>query len=273
MTQQLKNFAEDGETLLIKKLDLNKKVFNEHIEGNEYTALVIDTEATSLDRQNAKLTSFAGILFTFDKDFRILEIKDTFYFLNDPKEKLTEENMKITGLTNEMLEGHDIAEHVDYIRKNFYDKARYVIAHNAAYDIEILRNNKGLLKGIEDPSKWICSIFDARWAEKFTISSSKLDYLAFYCGFWFEGHDALIDCYALLNVLSYGDFFQNLLTNKLTYRTIEVYDTKFNEKDILKSEGYLWNGDKKCWWKKTQHSDTEKQFIENNLSSYSYNVY
>jgi len=87
------------------------------------------------------------------------------------------------------------------------------------------------------------------------IESSKLDYINWKLGFFYDGHRALNDCWATLNLfLNEEGSFDELKAN---VRKKEVLicpvNTSFDKKDILKQCKYNWSDGlsgrlPKCWW-------------------------
>jgi DNA polymerase-3 subunit epsilon len=89
---------------------------------------------------------------------------------------------------------------------------------------------------------------------------TKLTYLLNDLGYFYEGHRALDDCYAVLEVLTNvlpganGSAFASLLESarKATVR-IWAEGAPFEYREALRARGYHWsdgsNGTRRAWWK------------------------
>jgi DNA polymerase-3 subunit epsilon len=86
------------------------------------------------------------------------------------------------------------------------------------------------------------------------IESSKLEYLAYRYGFFYDGHRAEVDCLALLEVLQrpFGDTGATGLKALLdsarapSFRLWAI-NSPFETKDVLRKRGYWWDAPKRCW--------------------------
>lgn len=98
-----------------------------------------------------------------------------------------------------------------------------------------------------------CSSSDVPW-QSMGFEGKKLEYLNFKLGYFYDGHRALTDCWATLNLfVQHPDAFNKLKASvrKKSY-LICALDANFNKKDDLKTRGYRWSsGDDhlpKTWW-------------------------
>jgi DNA polymerase III subunit epsilon len=101
---------------------------------------------------------------------------------------------------------------------------------------------------------WGCSWQEIPW-EDHGISSSKLEYLAYRAGFFYEGHRAEIDCLALLEVLRrpLGDtgssaFHALLQSARQPSSRIWALNSPFETKGVLRERGFRWDPERRCWW-------------------------
>lgn len=97
------------------------------------TTGLIDNHSLKLDRQ-AEVIEFYGCL----TDLATGEIEKEFSQLIKPRNPASEEITKITGITNEMLEGQPPFSKVAPSIKAFLESAPFIIAHNLSFDKEIL---------------------------------------------------------------------------------------------------------------------------------------
>ena len=105
---------------------------------------------------------------------------------------------------------------------------------------------------------WTCSHSEIAWSG-FGFEGSKLGYLLTQCGWFHQGHRAVEDCHALLEVLASplpsgaGFPFGHLLTSaRKALVRIWAEGSPFDMKDMLKARRYRWNdgtdGRPKAWW-------------------------
>jgi DNA polymerase-3 subunit epsilon len=129
-----------------------------------------------------------------------------------------------------------------------------IIAHNARFDRPFCER---LSKDFQVKA-WACSHSEISWSG-FGFEGSKLSYLLTQCGWFHQGHRAVEDCHALLEVLASpllsepGLPFKHLLAAaRKSLLRIWAESSPFDMKDVLKARGYRWNdgtnGRPKSWW-------------------------
>jgi DNA polymerase-3 subunit epsilon len=147
------------------------------------------------------------------------------------------------------------------------DGVGIVIAHNAGFDRKFLEPRLPVFASLP----WGCSWREIPWSEA-GIESSKLEYLAYRSGFFYEGHRAEIDCLALLEVLrrpfvrvsqpsADADATQRanappevtalkLLLDSARAPSFRLWavGSPFESKDALRKRGYWWDAAKRCWY-------------------------
>lgn len=132
----------------------------------------------------------------------------------------------------------DINEIEQYIKK-----ANLIISHNVGFDRGFLETMFPRL-----PQKpWASLMNGINWRSE-GIESSKLEYIAYKCGFFYEGHRVGIDCLVGIHVLtqklpkSQNLVFSELLANsrKITFK-IWAFGAPYAHKDTLKLRGYKWS--------------------------------
>jgi len=217
--------------------------------------VVIDTETTGLDPDRDAIIELGMILFEFDPEtgmaYRVLE---TFDQLEDPGVSIAEESTAVHGITDEMVAGKMID---DGRVEQFLDGVSLVVAHNAKFDRVFLEKRLPVFKTIP----WGCSIAQVDWSGE-GIGSAKLEYIACQYGMFYEAHRAEEDCVALLEILQQklprsGEIVFKSILRDLHQASFKVSALKspFETKDDLKSRGYRWDGEMKCWHTTVAGSD------------------
>jgi DNA polymerase-3 subunit epsilon len=216
--------------------------------GRVRRAAVVDTETTGTDASRDRIIELAVVLFEYDAESgqigRVVEVYDG---LEDPGFPIPPESTAIHGITDAMVAGQKLDDaRVEALLK----QAGLVIAHNARFDRGFLESRLPAFAAMP----WACSWQEVPWSDA-GIESTKLEYLAYRYGFFYEGHRAEIDCLAVLEVLGqpFGDTggtgLKALLESarKPSYR-LWANNSPFESKDVLKQRGYRWVPDKRMWY-------------------------
>ena len=231
------------------------------------TALFVDVETTGLDAARHEIIELAMVPFTYEREGRICEVKEPFHALQQPKDPITPEITKITGITDEMVAGKAI----DWAKvTSLVESADLILAHNAGFDRQFLER---ACEAFEH-KPWGCSNSQVDWAAE-GFEGTRLGYLVAGAGYFFEKHRALNDCYAAVELLAHvlpvsqQPAFQQLLerARKVSFRLFAAY-APFEFKDALRERGYRWNADgqgpHRAWYIDVDEGQlqVEQQFLE-----------
>lgn len=210
-------------------------------------AVVVDTETTGIDTSADRIIELGMVRFEYDTDthaiHRVVAVYDA---LEDPGRPIPPESTAIHHITDDMVAGQRIDEPRVH---QMLAGVRLVIAHNASFDRVMLERRMPVFATLP----WGCSLNDVPWAEE-GFPGGKLEYLANCHGLFYEGHRSEIDCRAVVEVLrrplreSGTPALRRLLERsaQASYR-IWAIDSPFDTKDLLKTRGYRWNADARCW--------------------------
>lgn len=233
---------------IIKHISNFKVNTLEPLEGEVlYKGIVIDNETTGLSYNDDEIIEYAMIPFEFSASGRITKVHKGQAFLNEPEFKdIPESNGQINNITNEMVKGYKLPK--EKIAK-YAQTVDLVIAHNSKFDRPFLEK---AIPEFKDTA-WACTVEDINWAAK-GITSSKLDYVAFMLGFYFEHHRALNDCEALITALMIEEngehiYFKELLENVFNPGYKIYVQNHYNMKDKMRELGYRWCGTNKANYK------------------------
>ncbi len=219
---------------------------------DEKLAVIVDVETTGLDHAKDEVIELGMVAFTYREDGEIGDVIDTFSALREPSIPISPVITKLTGITADMVAGRtiDLAAVA-----RFMAPASLVIAHNARFDRPFCER---LADGF-DFKPWACSASEVAWSD-YGFEGVKLGYLVGQCGFFHNGHRAVDDCHALLEVLAAplkeapGSGFGRLLDSARQARhRVWAEGSPFEMKDALKARGYRWSdgsdGRPKSWWR------------------------
>lgn len=219
----------------------------------EYPLLgvILDTETTGLNHRKDEIVELGLIAFSFDATGRIGDITDTYGGLRQPALPIPAEITRLTGITDEMVEGQSID--MDAIR-SIIEPADLIIAHNAGFDRPFCEAFSPLFSN----KAWACSNAEINWSSR-GFEGTKLAYLIGQAGFFHDGHRAVDDCFALVEVLDRSPddgtstpFAELYAASQRSRVRIFAENSPFDLKDHLKARGYRWSdgseGRPKSWW-------------------------
>ncbi|GFP74444.1 exonuclease domain-containing protein [Clostridium fungisolvens] len=153
--------------------------------------------AIDFETANEKRNSPCSIGIVVVKNGHVVE---KIHHLIRPKEiRFMPINIGIHGIRPSMVENEPEFDKVWQKIKHYFNES-LVIAHNASFDISVLRNSAELYD-IELPSfKYICTMKLARNFYK-GIENARLNTVNNFLGYEFKHHDALYDALACSNIL------------------------------------------------------------------------
>lgn len=255
-----------------KNLDVNLSFFEdisieENLDYNEEDLVkiaILDVETTGTDYKKDKIIELAFLLFDYDKkNNKVIRITDEYNELLDPKEPISKKITKITGITDEDVKDKEI----DWNEVN--NKLKNVdicICHNAKFDRSFFEKYSNILTG----KIWLCSWSQIAWFDDYDFPVSKQEVLAYYHGFYYEGHRALTDCKALLNLLlKKAPDDENLTYLELLYRNYKKIDfmviaqkTTYDKKPFFNENEFSWEPDLKLWYKNLPDQDESIELLQ-----------
>lgn len=182
--------------------------------------------------------------------------------LQQPSVPIPTEITRLTRSTDEMVAGQSI----DTARlKSLIEPADIVIAHNAGFDRPFCEAFSPVFAN----KAWACSVSEVDWSAR-GFEGSKLGYLIGQSGYFHDGHRAVDDCFALLEVLgqtrsgsTVTPFAELYLASQRSKARIYAENSPFDMKDHLKARGYRWSdgsdGRPKSWWVELPEEQLEEE--------------
>ncbi|MFK8028906.1 MAG: 3'-5' exonuclease [Gammaproteobacteria bacterium] len=224
------------------------------------TGVYLDVETTGFDHESNHIIELAMVKFTFSSDGTLFRLGEEYDELNDPGVPIPDEITRITGITDEMVEGEKFDANAI---EAFIADASILVAHNANFDRKFVEASFPFFAS----KAWACSVSQINWRDA-GFESAKLEYLAYRQGFFYSGHRAVTDCLAGIHVLSYEidgkpALAQLLETARLKGFRLWAANAPFESKDLLKARGYRWNsgedGKPKAWYKDLGSDELEAE--------------
>ena len=210
-------------------------------------AAIVDTETTGTDAATDKVIELAIVVFEYcHVSGTVGRVLDTYDGLEDPGIPIPPASTAIHGITDAMVAG----QRIDDARvAGLLEPVGLVIAHNAGFDRKFLEPRLPVFATLP----WGCSWLEVPWGDA-GITSSKLEYLAYRYGFFYDGHRAEADCRALLEVLSQpfgetGGTALKVLLDSARAPSFRLWanNSPFETKDVLRKRGYWWDATRRCW--------------------------
>lgn len=215
-------------------------------EGRERTAVILDTETTSLDPATGTIIELALCPVRFDSRGRITAIGAVQDWLEDPGAPLPEEISRLTGLTDADLAGQRID---DDAALTALSAADVLIAHNASFDARWIEQRYPAIAG----KPWACSLKEVDWRRHGYESQKLGSLLCDLCGFFNRRHRADADVAALIALLTtnlpagHTVCAEMLLTAMQPTLRVCANGAPFEVKDRLKARGYRWDQQRRLW--------------------------
>lgn len=247
--------------------------------GFPLRGIILDTETTGLDHRRNEIIEIGAIAFTFDEAGQIGDVTGVFAGLREPATPIPPEITRLTGITDEMVAGQAI----DLTAlEAMMAPADLIIAHNAGFDRPFCE----AFHPVFAAKAWACSNAEIDWSAR-GFEGTKLGYLIGQAGFFHEGHRAVDDCFALLEVLArpgadgrnQGEgadsaFAELHRASQMCRVRIYAEHSPFDMKDHLKARGYRWadgsDGRPKSWWVEISEDavEAELHFLRSEIYRY-----
>lgn len=221
---------------------------------------IIDCETTGLDMAQDKVIDVGVLLLEVEpRTGRLLRVLGNWTGLEDPGFEIAQHISALTGITAEMVAGHAFDEQS---LLEFLVGTDLVIAHNASFDRCFLEARFPWFERFA----WACSHKLIRWDHE-GIGSSKLEFIAFKAGFFYDGHRALVDCHALATALM--SITLPSTGKSALCKILDVYGepqyivdatgAPFEAKDLLRLRGYRWHNEDRIWRLSLEQADLQDE--------------
>lgn len=218
---------------------------------------IIDLETMGLNHKACKITEIGIIIFSISSEGQFKGVHSVYSALNDPKQPIPPAITKLTGIDNKLVDGKSIKwdEVMDLI-----EPVEYVICHNAGFDRKFLENQTpSIVSDMFKTKKFGCTKNDVDWKAQ-GFANTKLDYLNWASGHYYDAHRAINDCWATLNIIRQTGSIPEVIKNiNSSQGCIRLYNTAFRQKEAIKAAGYHWHAGLRCWEKDLKGIDIDSE--------------
>jgi DNA polymerase III subunit epsilon len=258
-----------GNYRILRKLQ-PRPIVEQPRPGFPLRGIILDTETTGLNYRTDEIIEIGVIAFTFNDAGELGDVTGVFGGLQQPTIAIPADITRLTGITDDMVAGQviDVA-----LLNTLIEPADLIIAHNAGFDRPFCE----AFSPVFIHKAWACSVSEIDWSAR-GFEGSKLGYLVGQSGYFHDGHRAVDDCFALLEVL--GQVRPGTVTTPFTelyqesqQSRVRIYaeNSPFDMKDHLKARGYRWSdgsdGRPKSWWIELPEEtlEEEMQFLRTDI--------
>lgn len=215
-----------------------------------FIATIVDLETMGMDPKSHEIIEIGILSFSFTNGDGIINIVDSYNELQDPGKPIPPEIIRITKITDADVQGKAIDWNLVH---SIFSKSHVIICHNSQFDRNFLElQTPDFIKNVVEKKPFACTIADIDWKGR-GYESSKLEYLNFKLGYFYDGHRAIVDCWSTLNLLiQEKGAFDELKSNvRRKEAVLCAVNAPFDKKDMLSARKYRWSdGTKslpKCW--------------------------
>jgi DNA polymerase-3 subunit epsilon len=202
--------------------------------------IIVDFETTGLDVAADEIIEVAMLKFRYSNYDEVTGVIGSFQAYNQPSRPIPEEIVKLTGITDEVVAGHEIDAAA---LETFVADANIIIAHNAGFDRKFAERYWDIFQH----KNWACSATGIEW-KSYGFGGAKLIYLLTEAGFFHDAHRALDDCHATLEILARrlpatSTTALAVLLERARCKMLRIWaeNAPFDFKDLLKRRRYRWN--------------------------------
>lgn len=213
----------------------------------------LDTETTGVNTAEDEMIELGYVIMEFDDKGSLGNVIKIYDELNQPVLPIT--NTNIHGISDDMVKGKAID--FEEVTADI-EAVNLVVAHNSGFDRKVIERYCPVFETVP----WACTYKDVNWTEHGT-TVSKLEYLAYLTGFFYDAHRAVVDVHAMVEVIRrLGIFKQLVLAAMKSQYILSAQGSPFSKKDLLKDRGYkpLYVAGKfVCWYTSVDQAQLEEE--------------
>lgn len=206
--------------------------------------LILDTETTGLDAKKGKVIEIAGILYNIPTRSILSQVSTLCYAEENPALEIN--GIEVATLKKIPGEIQDLGIRMLH---EMIVKSNAIVAHNAEFDKRWVATIP-VVQEAAQYRKWICTRNDVIWPIRKGVSLNLISICASLGVPIINAHRALQDCLLLLGALECIEDIESFLDKSGKGRVIYRAKVTFENRQIVKDAGFLWDNINKVWFAK-----------------------
>lgn len=202
---------------------------------------IIDTETTGLDHTKGKVLEVAAVLYNIPTRTVIAQVSTLCYAEENPAFEINRISVDSLKKTPPNVEGGAMGLLVSMIME-----AEALVAHNAEFDKKWISTVSPLALSCRD-KKWICTKNDVIWPVRKGIPLSLVSICVDLGVPVVSAHRALSDCLLIVDALECLEDIDFFLDKSGKGRVLYHAQISFEQRQIVKDAGFMWDNLKKVW--------------------------
>lgn len=222
--------------------------------------LIVDTETTGLELENAQVIEIGAILYSLRHQTTIQQTSVLLPAGDNPAEKINRIKPAALATLSPSVTELGVTTILEMARM-----ADVIAAHNAEFDRKWFGsagNNGVLLPNLVDASDnllpWVCTCNDFEWPYQTRPGQSLID-LALAHGIGvYANHRALTDCQLLATLFDRMDNLQEMFESALRPKARFVAVVSYDNRELAKQAGFKWFSERKSWERMMPPEDAQQ---------------
>lgn len=209
--------------------------------------LGIDVETTGLDPETDHIIEVGAVLWDWMKKTPVMMISS---LIHQPHVKIPKEITELTGITDNdcLMFGVPPAKVFYQVKLLANMQTSFLMMHNAKFDMSFI--SKWLKLDIPVIDTLVDLPLDPRFHKRKDLLSLSATH-GFLNPF---SHRAVFDVLTMLKIASHYDF-EEILKRVNSPTVTLIADVSYSDKDMAKRAGFMWNPDKRNWFKTVKKID------------------